>query len=484
MIGRLLRRRPALTDAALQASMAAAIEAARLRHALDDGEARWRPGEPLRLLLVGYLGTRNTGADVRVSEMIRQFRVIFGEDQLELTALTSDPRLSAGYFPGVRQVRLPDLFPPFLFHETARHDGVVACEGSMFKSKFASALTTLMAGALGLAVAQNQVAVGYGAEAGDMDLLLARFVAWACEGAFVLCRNEPSREVLAELGIESAPGTDTAWTFEPAPPERARALLRGLGRDESLPLLVLCPINPFWWPVRPAPLKTLLGRLQGAQAETHYRSLYHHAYSEADRARFARYLDALAEAALAFVRERPAQVLLVGMERLDREATERLAARLEPELGPVPRLVSDEVRMHDLVAVLREARYLVTSRYHAMVCSMPAGVPALGVTMDERIRNLMDDRGEPEGCYEVEAPELGARLLEGLRRLDREGEARAAAARSCLPACLEAMGRMGQAFEEHVLRRHPEFPRVDRPADPWAYLPPLSPGLEAVLATL
>ncbi len=66
-------------------------------------------------------------------------------------------------------MHLPDIFPPFLSDEVPRHHGVVACEGSMFKSKFANALTTMMIGSLGIAAAQNKLSVGYGAEAGHMD---------------------------------------------------------------------------------------------------------------------------------------------------------------------------------------------------------------------------------------------------------------------------------------------------------------------------
>jgi polysaccharide pyruvyl transferase WcaK-like protein len=483
VLARFLRNRPALTDAALQASMLATIEAARLRHALHEGtEATWKPGEALKLLLVGYLGTRNTGADVRTGEMLRQFRHVLGDEQCELTALTSDPRLSAGYFPGVRQVKLPDVFPPFLLTETAKHHGVVACEGSMFKSKFSNALTTLMAGALGLAAAQNKVAIGYGAEAGAMDPLLRKLVARTCRDALIVCRNEASRDVLAELDVPTAPGADTAWTFSPAPPEEGRALLTGLGWDGETPLLIACPINPFWWPVRPAVVKTAVQELTGVRAPTHYRSLYHHAYNGADEAKFNAYLDAWAEGISAFAAEERVQVVTLGMERLDRVACEGVAARLEPTLGKVPCLISDEHDMFTLVSALRHARYLISSRYHAIVCSMPGGVPALGVSMDERIENLLAERGEPELCLRVGAPGLGEQILDGLRSLRRDGERSRAAAFAALPAQLERMGRMGMSFEGEVLRRYPEFPKRDLGQDPWAYLPPLGADLQAVLA--
>lgn len=484
MLRELLRRPPTLPDLALEAAMAAAIEASRVRHALVHDEP-WTPARALRLLLVGYVGTRNTGADVRVAEMLRQLRTIFGDDQLELTVVTSDARLSAGYFPGVRQVKLPDLFPPFLYQETLRHDGVVACEGSMFKSTFANALTTVMTGALGMAVSQNKVAVGYGAEAGDMDPTLRALVSRYCRGALIVVRNEPSRDVLDSLGVRTAPGTDTAWTFEPEPQEPARALLARAGANPDRPLLIACPINPFWWPVRPAVGQALMDRLTGQRADTHYRSMYYHDYGAKDRARFEAYLDQFAAGLTRFARARSGQVqvVVVGMERLDRTACEGLAARVGDALGARPPvLVSDDHDMHALVSVLREARWLVSSRYHAIVCSTSAGVPALGVTMDERIANLLEERGQGDLLLRVDDPDLGAQVSEGLVRLDAERARRSSEVLASVPRQLEGMGRMGMVLEAHVRERYPALARLPALSgrDWRAYLPPMSPSLQAL----
>jgi hypothetical protein len=94
-------------DRALQASVTALVEASAARYVLGGAGSVWAPGEPLRLLLAGYSGTRNTGADVRVEEMIRQIRLLFGDDACELTVITYEPELTAGYFRGCRQVQLP-----------------------------------------------------------------------------------------------------------------------------------------------------------------------------------------------------------------------------------------------------------------------------------------------------------------------------------------------------------------------------------------
>src|SRR5262249_56850521 len=96
---------------------------------------------------------------------------------VEFRVMTQSFDRTKGYFEGTRQVFLPDVFPPFLYRETRQNHGVVACEGSMFKSKFANALTTMMIGSLGHASAENKLSIGYGPEAGHMDSLIAKIFA-------------------------------------------------------------------------------------------------------------------------------------------------------------------------------------------------------------------------------------------------------------------------------------------------------------------
>ena len=465
-------------DRALQASMAALIEATAVKHVLGLDEERWAPGKPLKLLLAGYVGTRNTGADVRVEEMIRQIRHVVGDDDLELATMTFDPLLSAGYFRTVEQIEMPQLFPPFLYRECPKYHGVIACEGSMFKSKFASALSTMMAGAMGMAIAERKLSVGYGAEAGAMTPSLKQFVADVCKGSLVLCRNEPSRAVLGELGIRTTSGADTAWTFEPAPLPRGAQLLREAGWDGRKKVLVVCPINPFWWPVKPDLLKATAHKLGGQYKHEHYRSIYFHHHSDKATKQYETYLQALADGVNAFTKEQDVFTILVGMEQLDRHACEDLLPRLDT---PAPLFVSDTYDMYDLVSVLRNCQMMVSSRFHAVVTSMPGLVPSIGVTMDERIRNLMTDRGHPDMFFEVDEKDLGEKVLVSLRRLHRDADAISAEIGKAVPKQLALMGQMGIDFMDEVVRVYPEFPRKDLPRTWEAHLPPLPPAVQRVL---
>jgi len=467
-----------MMDFVLEAWVSSIIEAKKLGWMLGRGTA-WQPGEKLKLLFAGYNGTRNTGSDVRVEEMLRQIRHILGADRVAFSVMSQVFDYSRGYFPGTAQVHLPDIFPPFLTNEVPKHHGVVACEGSMFKSKFANALTTMMIGSLGIAAAQNKLSVGYGAEAGHMDPLLVRMCARYCKHSLVITRNEESRTILRELGVPTELGTDTAWTFEPEPPEYSRKALREVGWDGSTPILVVCPINPFEWPVRASLGKLVVYQVTGAYKDSHYRSVYFHSSGPAAERAYQHYLTSIAKAVDAFRKNRGVFVIMVAMERLDA----RPARRIAELLGGVPVLTSDDYNMYQLVGILRCCNMLLSSRYHGIVTSMPGLVASAGVTMDERIRNLMYERGHQHLLMNVDDPDLEERVLRALEYLATDGEAIAHGIGRTVVKNLKLMARMGIYFEEEVKRRYPDFP-TRRGELTWeAYLPPLSQNLRKLSET-
>lgn len=463
-------------DAVMETWVSGLIELNKLQWMLGAGET-WKPGEKLKLLFAGYNGTRNTGSDIRVEEIVRQVRQILGADNIAASVMTQNEELTRGYFGDARQVRLPDVFPPFMHSETTKNHGVIACEGSMFKSKFANAVTTMMVAGLGIATAQNKLSVAYGGEAGAMDPLLEKVCARYVRGSLVVTRNAESQEVLAKLGIASELGTDTAWTFEPLGPEFGQKALRDAGWDGRTPVLAVCPINPFYWPVKPSLAKSLARVTAGAYKKSQYRTIYFHRAGKDVDAAFERYLSSMAAGIAGYRKTRTVFPVMVGMEMLDQEACERLAEKL----GGTPVFSSAKLNMFEMVSILRQCDRMLSSRFHAIVTSMPAGVPSAGVTMDERIGNLMRDRGHGHLLMKVDEPDLAEKIVVALHALDADAEEIRDACGRIVARNLQMMARMGVYFEEQVSRQYPEFP-LRRGMLSWEdYLPPLSGDLRRLL---
>jgi len=465
-----------MTDFILVAWVSALIELRCFAWKFGIGN-RWTPGEKLKLLFAGYNGTRNTGSDVRVQETLRQIRHVLGADNVDFSVMTQNFDRTQGYFDGSRQVHLPDVYPPFLFREVGANHGVVACEGSMFKSKFANALTTMMIGSLGLASAENKLSVAYAGDAGQMDDLIEWMCARYTRESLVITRSLESQQLLSGLGVPNELGADTAWTFEPRPPEFAHNALRKAGWDEKTPILVLCPIHPFVWPVRASIAKYIARASTGAYKDSQYRTVYFfESGAEVDR-KFNRYVAGYAQATKAFLQRHRVFPILVAMERLDAVA----CRAIEKEIPGTPILTSDEYDMFELVSILRACTYMVASRYHGIVTCMPAGVVSAGVTMDERIRNLMRERGHQHLLLNVDDPDLGPKLLDVMEKLVVEADAIRNSIGGTVVSNLKAMSRMPSFFEDELRKTYPEFP-LRKGVLSWEdNLPPFSDNLRKLV---
>ena len=144
-------------------------------------------------------------------------------------------------------------------------------------------------------------------------------------------------------------------------------------------------------------------------------------------------------------------------------------------------LTSDDYNMYELVSILRACHMMVSSRYHGILTSMPGLVPSAGITMDERIRNLMNECGHQDLLMNVDDPELESRVLAALDKLCREREEIADGIGRTVVKNLKVMARMGVYFEEEVQRRYPEFPTRSGEWSWEEYLPPLSANLRGLV---
>jgi len=438
--------------------------------------ATWSPGNPLSLLLVGAVGIGNVGADMRSGEIVRQLRLLLGVNQVDLNVLATGEHWPCDLMLEVGRRDLGADIAESLANDIASHHGVVACEGSMFKSTFSNALSALMASALGSAAMAGKLSVGYGAEVGRMDATLESFVAENLNGALILCRNQQSLRSAERLRLRVGAGADTAWTFEAASREYGLSLLRTLGWNGHDSLLVVCPNNPFWWPVRPEPRMAYQMQRTGRHKDLFYglRFLFHTSSPDAQR-KYKHYLDQLSTAIRHIALSRQMTPVLIAMDRADECACNDLAERLGSR---VPILLGYRHSAAGIVAVLRLSRLLLSARFHALVGAMPSAVPSIGIAMDERIRNLLAD--DQARLVEIDDPELAGRLIEASEHLD--ADAIRASSRNVVAAAIESMGRMGMAFRDEVTRLLPDFPLPDLGKAWESYLPPLPQAVIELLS--
>ncbi len=236
---------------------------------------------------------------------------------------------------------------------------------------------------------------------------------------------------------------------------------------------MLCPIHPFVWPVKASVAKYIARVSTGAYKESQYRTVYfHESGAEVDR-KFKHYIDGFVSSTRAFQQKHKVFTVLAATERLDAVACRAIAA----QIPGLPIFTSDEYDMYQLVSVLRQATYMVSSRYHGIVTCMPALVASAGVTMDERIRNLMRERGHQHLCANVDDPDLGAKMLQMMESLVAESESIRHGVGETVVRNLKVMARMGVIFEDLMRRQYPEFPLRGGVRSWEEYLPPLSANL-------
>ncbi|MEZ5920184.1 MAG: hypothetical protein R3C60_02420 [Parvularculaceae bacterium] len=431
---------------------------------------------PINLLLAGYFGAGNVGSDMRANEIVRQISYLLGDDMVTYSALALTDRMPSDVLGAVKCLPVDDYVPKALSRAVFDHDGVIACEGSMFKSKFSNVLSAVMAGALGIASRSGKLSIGYGAEVAAMDNSLSSFVSEHASGALIMCRNEASRRAADAIGLRATPGADTAWTFDAAPKEKAAAMLRKLGWNGSDEIVTICPSNPFWWPVRANPVMALEMQKTGRHRELSYGSVFFHAESDEIAGKYNRYIQNLAFAMNELRRRMNAFPLLVGMERVDEVACRDLAERMD---GDPVILMGYQHPVRDVVGLLRLSSVLISSRFHALVGAMPGCVRSIGIAIDERVQNLLGDADQSGRIVAPDDDALGDKIIEIALAMDADDVARASA--KTVGDAVVSIGEMGIAFTDEIIKTCPDFPVPSRPRTWESHIPPLPHAISELL---
>ena len=416
----------------------------------------WSKGAKLKILLVGYNGARNTGADVRVAAIVDQLEEMYEKDRIEISVMTLDIDNFKGYFkPYINLIKFSSIFFFDVLKACSNHHVAILCEGSTLKSKFANALTLFYCETAGIMKAQRKPCIAYGSEAGEMEPFLKKVVQKLFSEVYFIARTQNSLETVQALGIKGHRGTDTAWTFVAS--DKGNKVFTELykkGWDGKKPLIGVAPINPFWWPVKPSLWKYFISFVTGNR-DLQFQKWYFFSWSKDRKHRYEKYLTELAKAINEQVYMNETHVVIIGMEQLDEAACLRLAELLDQ---PASILLSREHDGFELAKILQSLSLLITSRYHACVLAMDASVPTVAVSMDERLDNIIEELGyTKEILCSVNDPDLAYRIRMAIEFLESHSKSVRAKTEEQVAEYLLTMQSMGNFLRAYIAQVFPTY---------------------------
>ncbi len=412
----------------------------------------WTPGKKIKMILVGYNGARNTGADARVIAIVKQIKEIFGSENVEITVMTLNRQMMEGYFdPDVKLYEFSSIFLLDLYRICCVSHAAIICEGSTLKSTFANALTLFFCEASGIMARQGKPCIAYGSEVGTMEPFLEKFSSQICRDTYFITRTEESQNALISLGLRGYVGTDTAWIYDGMiDRESALDLLRKQGWDGKKQLLGIAVIDPFCWPVRASLKKWMKGILTG-RMKGRYDRWYFFSDSPERRAAFRYYNNSIAKAVRRFQKEKDIFPVLIGMEKMDVKACDALRKRLHM---PCAAFCSGDYSVDIMTGILNQLSLLVTSRYHASVLSMESAVPVVAISMDERLDSLFRELSfDKKYLHHVADSNLTEKLLLSMRDADNNRQEIAKHISEQRLQYQKTLKRMGKFLKQYIDRR-------------------------------
>jgi polysaccharide pyruvyl transferase WcaK-like protein len=416
-----------------------------------------------RILLIGYNGANNTGAEALLLADLADVRAVFGPDApITIPALEpANLRRYVGEEAGVRIERLPTIFPGTVRRLARSHDLVMLVEGSAYMDTWASALLWYFLWATHCAAVRHTPCLAYAVDAGQLRPRNQRLVGrYASETDLIVTRSAAAAERLRSWGV-TAPievTADNAFRFDPRPEDER--WLRDAWPGAGPAPIGIAAVDLFLWPVVIRPF--------GRRADR-YRWPYSFNRTPARRRASQRLAAGYARLADRVVEQHGRSVALICMEELDEAIARMILARMRrPDRARI--FSSRELDASKMTVLLRSLGGLVTSRYHASVLSMAAGVPQVGVGHDLRLRTLFDELGLSPHFV---GPGTDGDLAGDIARLDAMVERVSASLDEVLadPAGVRRALLDGYRSHLHDARRNRELLRTYAAGHNWGEVP-------------
>ena len=364
-----------------------------------------------KVLLVGYNGANNTGAEALLLSDIEDVRAVLGPDAL-ITVPTlneSNLRRYVQEGPNLRIVPIPTIFPLAVRKLVTEHDLIMLVEGHCYMDDSTSALLWAYLWATHCAHAMGKPSLAYSVDAGQLSPANRRLVRHeASKTDLIITRSQAAADRLRACGV-TAPikvTADNAFNFQTARSDEG--WVQRVWPEARSGLVGLAVVNYHLWPVVLRPW---------GKSEDCYKWPYYFSNSP-ERQRAADELaDGYAALADCMAREHNKSVALICMEELDEPFARKVQQRMV-HAGRARLFSAREYSASQMTTLLRSLDLLVTSRYHGCVLSLAAQVPQLAVGHDLRLKTIYDELGFTDQFFlDPHTPNLCATLRERVEKL-------------------------------------------------------------------
>jgi polysaccharide pyruvyl transferase WcaK-like protein len=382
------------------------------------------------VLLLGYSGANNTGAEALLLADIEDVRAVLGP-QAVITIPSLNPPNSRRYFqetPYLRIASLPTIFFPALRRLVRENDLIMLGEGSTYMDTWSSVMLWAYLWTTRCADDMGKPSLAYAVDAGEMKSAFNRRLVRreASKTSLIIARAAGAAERLRTFGV-TAPlevTADNAFNYHPDPADAG--LLFRIWPEAGPNVVGMALVDFYLWPI--------VMKLWGPKEDCYRWPLYFTHSPERIRATeaLARSYAALADDVIS---RHGRSVALIGMQSVDDSLLRTVhAAMIHPNRARI--FSSSEYNASQMVSILRSLELLLTSRYHACVLSLAGQIPQIAIGHDLRLKTIYRELGLFEDFFvEPNAHDLCERLQPRIERLLEN------------PSCVRAALRRG--YQKH-----------------------------------
>jgi polysaccharide pyruvyl transferase WcaK-like protein len=340
----------------------------------------------IEVLIVGYNGANNTGAEALLQADIEDIRAAIGQ-KARITIPTLNEANLRRYLsesPTLRIVPMPTLFFGAIRALVKKSDLVLLAEGSTYMDTWGSPLLWLFLWATHCATKFGKPSLAYAVDAGSLSPANRKRVKdIASRTGLIVTRTRAAADRLRSIGVTAplACTADNAFTFEPRESDCGWLVREWPRAARGVVGLAMVDFSLFPAVMRP-----------WASRRRCYKWPYYFSSSPQRKREGEILVNGFASLADHIIESTGKAVALICMEQLDETIAEQVHRRMAHPEG-ARRFSARHFDASKMTILLRSLDLLVTSRFHAAVLSLAAGVPQLAVHNDTRLATLYQDLG-------------------------------------------------------------------------------------------